>query len=91
MGQQEVTAYTGRDQNDFWEAAITTEVAPIVEPLPPGQATHTYIFTLESFDILTTRSKHKDTVFVSAALRVGNQSFEPTVRQWAISTTDTTL
>jgi hypothetical protein len=35
-GQQEVTAFGGRDEGDFWKAAITTETAPYVRPLPPG-------------------------------------------------------
>ncbi|MEP7338660.1 MAG: MIR domain-containing protein [Acidobacteriota bacterium] len=34
-GQQEVTAYTGRDSNDFWKASYTTETAPYTPPLPP--------------------------------------------------------
>jgi hypothetical protein len=49
-------------------------------PAQPNAKGHTYVFTLENFEILNTRSRHNDTDHVSFALKVGDKVYPAKVK-----------
>jgi hypothetical protein len=58
------------------QAVYAANVVPkpivVLKKIIKGQVTHTYTFTLTTFKITDTRSRHEDTDFVSVAEAVGN-------------------
>ena len=57
--------------------ATTAQTVKVVRrsPAQPTAQGHGYVFTLENFQILDTRSVHKDTDYASFALKVGEKVY----------------